>query len=204
MSVFGPDMQQQLDAIREAEAAVQHFHDFDSNLDASRLCKALEGLLVLFGLHPSPVEHREILRAMPGVNPQDYVALPVVATPIDPIPVPPSPKPQVVPNAYLARDPSGQEVLTILLQVQLPLAIFKTSTVLQANGAPPNPVEGLFPLMPLRFLIPNKRLAAPVAEALGTADQPESAPLPFVVPLGSLVNRKPWNITDEPTDGVDE
>lgn len=204
-AVFGPDMQTQLDVLREADGAIQHFHDSDSDLDARRLCQALESLVALFGLKPSPVEHREILRAMPGVNPQDYVALPVVATPMAPIPVQPSSKPQVVPNAYAARDPDGQELLIMLLQVQLPLAMFKTSNVFQANGAAPNPLEGMFPLLPMRLLVPNKRLAPAVAEALGTADQSESPPLPFEMPLRLFVNRKPWDIiTGGPADSADE
>lgn len=203
-AVFGPDMQRQLDAVREAEAAIQHFHDPDTDLDARRLCRALEELVSLFGLKPSPVEHREILRAMPSVNPQDYTALPVIATPMQPIPIPPQRETVVIPNSQIGQDPNGGQVLIMLLQVQLPLSMFKGSTVLQANGAAPNPVEGMFPLLPMRLLVPNKRLAPAVAEALGTADQPESAPLPFEMPLRLFANRKPWAITDEPSDSADE
>lgn len=203
-AIFGPDMQQQLDALREAESAIQHFHDPDADLDARRLCQALEKLVSLFGLKPSPVEHREILRAMPGVNPKDYVALPVVATPMPPIPIPPQRETVVIPNSQIGQDPNGAPVLVVLLQVALPMSMFRVSTVLQANGAAPNPVDGMFPLLPMRLLVPNKRLAPAVAEALGTADQPENAPVPFLMPLSSLVNRRPWAITDESVDGVDE
>ena len=138
------------------------------------------------------------------MNPQDYVALPVVATPMPPIPIPPQRETVVIPSSQIGQDPSGAQVLIMLLQVQLPLSMFKTSTVLQANGAAPNPVEGMFPLMPMRLIVPNKRLAPAVAEALGTADQPESSPVPFLMPLDTLINRRPWNITDKSTDGVDE
>lgn len=199
-AVFGPDIQTQLDALSEAEAAVAHFEDTSTNLDARRLADALRGLLDLFGLKPSPAEHRELLRALPGVNPKDYTVLPTIATPMAPFPIPPQRETVVIPNSQIVQGPNGEQALLMLLQVTLPLSMLKTSTVLQANGAASNPVDGMFPLLPVRLLIPNKRLAPAVAEALGTASQPESPPVPFELPLGLLTGRRAWTITDEAAD----
>lgn len=110
-----------------------------SSLNPSDLQAALEDLLSWVEKGLNPAERRAIVDS--GLDPESYT---VVTTALQSV------------GGAVGLNELHQQIVILNFQTYLRMDALRCSPVLGPNGVPPNPVEGAFPVIIGRWVVPKK------------------------------------------------
>lgn len=120
--------------------------------DATASLDVLRELFAWVGYQPNPAEAERL--AQQRADPAEYLALPVVI----------AVNPQV--PGQIAETPQGS-MCVFTLQLVMPLGNLRASRLLLQNGHAENPADGMGMVLEGRWLLPRRKVATHVLQALG-------------------------------------